>query len=270
MTVGVDAAAAAAAGRPRVAVVIPVLNEQEALPHVLRALPHHLVDEVVVVDNGSTDRSAEVARANGARVVFEPHRGYGAACLAGIAALAPADIVVFLDGDHSDHPEELPDLLAPIAAGEADLVIGSRTLRPDAQRALLPQARFGNWLASTLMRLLFGIRCSDLGPFRAIRHDCLRALGMQDRDFGWTVEMQLRAARRGLRVREVPVRYRARIGESKITGTLRGSVRAGIKILRTIFAYRLRRLPPPTVPPPDVPPPTAPPAAPPTRPAARS
>jgi glycosyltransferase involved in cell wall biosynthesis len=181
-----------------------------------------------------------VARARGARVVVEPRRGYGSACLAGIAATTGCDVVVFLDGDHSDYPQDLPALLAPLQAGEADLVIGTRMVLPDARRALLPQARWGNQLAVFLMRALFGMRCTDLGPFRAIRRDALLLLGMQDRDFGWTVEMQLRARLRGLRVREVPVRYRKRIGTSKITGTLQGTLRAGCKILATIFAYRLR------------------------------
>ena len=224
-----------------VVVVIPVFNEAQSLPLVLAELPRDLVQRVVVVDNGSTDDSAGVARAHGAEVVHEPRRGYGSACLAGIAALRPdEEFVVFLDGDHSDHPEDLRELLPPVRDGVADLVLGSRMLRPDARRALLPQARFGNQLAAVLMRLLFGIRCTDLGPFRVIRHDALRRLGMTDRDFGWTVEMQLRAHLRGLRVLEVPVRYRKRIGQSKITGTVTGTLRAGYKILRTIFVYRLR------------------------------
>jgi glycosyltransferase involved in cell wall biosynthesis len=219
--------------------VIPVLNEELSLPHVLDAIPGDCVDEVVVVDNGSTDRSAEVAREHGARVVSEPRRGYGSACLAGIAATEGFEILVFLDGDRSDYPEDLRDLWPVVARGEADLVIGSRMLRADARRALLPQARFGNWLASVLLRVLFGIRCSDLGPFRVIRRDALERLGMQDRNFGWTVEMQVRARLAGLRVTERPVRYRERIGTSKITGTLRGTLGASYKILATIFGYRL-------------------------------
>jgi glycosyltransferase involved in cell wall biosynthesis len=229
----------------RTAVVIPVFNEAASLPLVLAEIPRALVDEIVVVDNASTDGSGAIARAHGARVVPEPRRGYGAACLAGIAATEGFDVLVFLDGDHSDYPDDLPALLAPLHAGEADLVLGTRMVLPEARRALLPQARLGNRLAAFLMRVLFGIRCTDLGPFRVIRRDALISLGMQDRDFGWTVEMQLRARLRGLRVREVPVRYRQRIGASKITGTLRGTLRAGYKILKTIFAYRLRppRLP---------------------------
>lgn len=226
--------------RPVVAVVIPALNEEQSLPLVLGELPRDLVDDVVVVDNGSTDRTAAVAQAAGARVVPEAHRGYGAACLAGIAATTRADVLVFLDGDHSDYPEDLRGLLSPVLDGSADLVIGTRMTTPTARAAMLPQARFGNWLASRLMRLCFGIRCTDLGPFRVIRRSALLRLGMCDRDFGWTVEMQLRAHLASLAVLELPVRYRQRIGKSKITGTVRGTVRAGWKILSTIARYRLR------------------------------
>lgn len=226
--------------RPRVAVIIPVLNEEHALPHVLAEIPSDLVDEIFVVDNGCTDNSAAVARQAGARVVAESHRGYGAACLRGIANTEQAEILVFLDGDHSDYPEDMRALLQPVFDGDAGMVIGSRMLERTSRRALMPQARFGNWLATALMRLLFGIRCTDLGPFRVIRRDDLIALGMQDRDFGWTVEMQLRAKLAGLRVVELPVRYRERIGKSKITGTISGTFRAGWKILSTIFGYRLR------------------------------
>jgi hypothetical protein len=223
----------------KVAVVIPALNEERSLPLVLAALPP--VDDVVVVDNGSRDRTAEVARAAGARVVEEARRGYGGACLAGIAALRNPEVVVFVDADFSDHPEELPLLVGPIERGEADLVIGSRALGQREKGALLPQARFGNALACFLIRLLYGHRYTDLGPFRAIRFDSLRKIGMRDRNFGWTVEMQIRALRHGLRVAEVPVRYRRRVGVSKITGTISGTVRAGYKILYTIFRHALSR-----------------------------
>ena len=219
-----------------IAVVIPALDEEQAIGKVLRDIPEG-ASQVVVVDNGSRDRTAEVARGLGAEVVAEPRRGYGQACLTGIAQLDRPDIVVFLDGDYSDYPEEMSELVAPLLAGEADMVIGSRTLGQREKGALLPQARFGNWLSTLLIRLLFGVSFTDLGPFRALRFDALQRLAMQDRDFGWTVEMQVKAARLGLRAVEVPVRYRRRIGTSKITGTLSGTLRAGHKILWTIFRY---------------------------------
>ena len=226
----------------RTAVVIPVFNERDSLPLVVAAIPRDRVDEVVVVDNGSTDDTPLVAQGLPVRLVREDRRGYGSACLAGIAALAasPPDVVVFLDGDFSDHPEEMPALLEAIAAG-ADLVIGSRTRGHREPGALLPQARFGNALACFLIARLFGHRFTDLGPFRAIRWDALQKLGMEDRTFGWTVEMQVKAVRQGLRVAEVPVSYRRRIGVSKITGTLSGTVRAGWKILGTIAKHGIRR-----------------------------
>jgi glycosyltransferase involved in cell wall biosynthesis len=236
--------------RPRVAVLIPALDEEEALPRVLEEIPRGEVDLVLVVDNGSQDGTAEVARRSGARVVSEPVRGYGRACLAGLRylleedpdrlRLSGADTIVFLDGDHSDHPADMSSLLAPIRSGDADLVIGTRMSDPEARSALLPQARFGNRLACLLMRVLFGARYTDLGPFRAIRVDALRHLRMQDLDYGWTVEMQLKAAVARLRVTEVPVRYRVRIGRSKITGTVAGSAKAGVAILRWILVWRWR------------------------------
>lgn len=221
---------------PAIAVVIPALDEEQAIGKVLRDIPEG-ASQVVVVDNGSRDRTAEVARGLGAEVVAEPRRGYGQACLTGIAQLDRPDIVVFLDGDYSDYPEEMSALVAPLLTGEVDMVIGSRTLGQREKGALLPQARFGNWLSTLLIRLLFGVSFTDLGPFRALRFDALQRLAMQDRDFGWTVEMQVKAARLGLRAVEVPVRYRRRIGTSKITGTLSGTLRAGHKILWTIFRY---------------------------------
>ncbi len=223
-----------------IAVVIPALDEEQAIGKVLRDIPEG-ASQVVVVDNGSRDRTAEVARGLGAEVVAEPRRGYGQACLTGIAQLDRPDIVVFLDGDYSDYPEEMSALVAPLLTGEADMVIGSRTLGQREKGALLLQARFGNWLSTLLIRLLFGVSFTDLGPFRALRFDALQRLAMQDRDFGWTVEMQVKAARLGLRAVEVPVRYRRRIGTSKITGTLSGTLRAGHKILWTIFRYARSR-----------------------------
>ena len=203
---------------------------------VLRAIPDELVDVVVVVDNGSTDATRLRAAEAGAKVVSESRRGYGQACLAGLAAVH-SDVVVFLDGDYSDYPEEMADLVRPIVDGEADLVIGSRTRGQRQKGALLPQQRFGNALATGLIRLLFGVAYSDLGPFRAIRADALRRLRMADRNFGWTVEMQVKAARIGLRIAEVPVRYRKRIGQSKVSGTLSGTFRAGYKIIWTILRH---------------------------------
>jgi len=220
---------------PSVAVIIPVFNERESLPLVVADIPQDVVREIVVVDNGSTDDTRLVASALPVRLVREERRGYGSACLAGISALegSPPEILVFLDGDYSDHPEELPRLTEAIAAG-ADLAIGSRMLGRREPGALLPQARLGNALACFLIRVLYGHRYTDLGPFRAIRWEALRSLGMEDRDFGWTVEMQVKALKKGLLVVEVPVSYRRRVGVSKITGTFAGTLAAGRKILWTI------------------------------------
>ena len=228
---------------PRISVIIPVFNEQKAIQNVLSDIPGHLEADVVVVDNGSTDRTVELARQMGARIVHEHRRGYGWACLAGIAALHKPDIVVFLDGDYSDYPDEMTGLVKPIVEGRADLVIGSRILGNREAGALLPQARFGNWLATWLIRRLFDACFTDLGPFRAVTYPALLRLEMQDRTFGWTVEMQVKAARLKLRFLEVPVSYRRRIGVSKITGTVGGTIRAGWKILYTIFRYKLRKMP---------------------------
>ena len=222
--------------------MIPALDEERGLEGVLAALPRGTLRTIVVVDNGSVDRTADVARAAGARVVREPRRGYGAACLAGLAALRPRppEAVVFLDADGSDDPADLPALLAPLLAGEADLVIGSRVRGAREAGALAPLQVFGNRLAAVLLWALYGARTSDLGPFRAVRWQALEALGMRDRDYGWTVEMQARAARAKLRVVEVPVRYRRRThGHSKVAGTLRGAVGAGWKILFTLARVRL-------------------------------
>ena len=218
-----------------IAVVIPVLNEEQAIGKVLAAVPRW-VDDVVVVDNGSTDGTARVVRTCGARLVAEPVRGYGAACQAGIRALRASDVVVFIDGDFSDRPEEMERLVDPIVGGRADLVIGSRVSGRSEAGALSEQQRFGNWLACRLMRWFWDARYTDLGPFRAIGRAALERLGMSDRGFGWTVEMQIKGLRSGLRVQEVPVSYRRRIGVSKISGTFRGAVQAGFKIVFVIFA----------------------------------
>ena len=225
---------------PRIAVIIPAIDEEEAIGLVLAEIPP-VVSEVIVVDNGSRDRTAEVARAAGARVVQEPRRGYGQACLAGIAAAEGVEVFVFLDGDHSDYPSQLVDVLAPIISGAADLVIGSRSLGRRAPGAHPLHAVLGTRLCVALMNLLIGTRATDLGPFRAITASALRRLEMRDRDFGWTVEMQVKAAQRGLRVREVPVDYRPRIGHSKVSGTVSGTFLAGAKILGTIARHALSR-----------------------------
>jgi glycosyltransferase involved in cell wall biosynthesis len=230
-----------------VIVIIPALNEERSLPLVLRDLPP--VGKVIVVDNGSSDATARVAADARAIVVSEPARGYGAACLRGLAQIEqlvaagepPPSIVAFLDGDYSDYPEFLPDLVTPIVEGRADFVLGSRMLGQREPGAMPPQSVFGNWLACLLMRTLSGTRYTDLGPFRAISYESLKALGMVDRDFGWTVEMQIKAVRAGLRIEEVPVPYRRRIGQSKISGTIHGSVKAGYKILYLIGKYGWQR-----------------------------
>jgi glycosyltransferase involved in cell wall biosynthesis len=227
-------------------VVIPALDEEQALPRLLDELRSISVRQVIVVDNGSRDRTPQVARALGARVVEESRRGYGAACLRGIAesraTVPPPDVIAFLDADGSDDPAELPSLLAPIVRGEADLVLGSRVLDPSTVEAgaLSPQARAGNLIATAMIRLLYGARFTDLGPYRVIRLKALDALSMRDQDWGWTAEMQVKAVRRGLRVVEVPAKWRRRrAGRSKISGTIRGIVGAGYKILTTIIRYSL-------------------------------
>jgi glycosyltransferase involved in cell wall biosynthesis len=195
-----------------------------------------------VVDNGSNDRTAEIARHFGAKVILENHRGYGAACLAGIAEIsAEAEIIAFIDADFSDFPEDLPQLLEPIFEKKAEMVIGTRTTNIESRAALTPQQRYGNWLATTLVKLFFGQSYTDLGPFRAIRRASLEKLKMSDRNFGWTIEMQIKAAQKKLKIAEIPVRYRIRIGRSKISGTVKGTILAGSKIIYTIFKYALKK-----------------------------
>ena len=230
-----------------VVVVIPALNEQESLPLVLQDLPD--VACVIVADNGSTDDTALVATQGGAHVVAEERKGYGSACLCGLAEMRQLihagqispQIVVFIDADYSDHPDELPSVIDPIRQGTADMVIGSRLRGESEPGAMPPQSVYGNKLACFLMRVLFGVRYTDLGPFRAIRLEALEQLEMCDTNFGWTVEMQIKAARHKLKITEVPVSYRRRIGVSKISGTVSGTIQAGWKILFLIGRYGLWR-----------------------------
>ena len=232
---------ALALSKPSIVVIIPAFNEENSVGKVVRDIPMDWVDEVVVVNNNSNDQTAIQAAATGATVLDEPVQGYGRACLCGIAYAQnrqqKPDILVFLDADYSDYPTELVELIAPILAGSADMVIGSRALGQRQSGSMTPQQVFGNWLATWLIRLFFGVRFTDLGPFRAIRFDSLIALDMRDQTYGWTVEMQVKAAKQGLRAVEVPVRYRRRIGHSKISGTVKGTILAGYKILTTIFKY---------------------------------
>jgi len=231
----------------RLWVLIPALNEEASLPRVLAALPALDGLRVVVCDNGSSDRTAELAREAGALVIHEPQRGYGRACLTAIAEAKRSgaeahEVVCFLDADFSDDPAELPEVIAPLREGRAELVVGSRVLGNAERGALLPQARFGNWLATRIIRWCTGVRFSDLGPFRALRMRTLDALDMRDEAFGWTVEMQLKAASAGYRCVEVPVSYRRRIGQSKITGTIRGTILASATILSILMQWSLARV----------------------------
>ena len=227
----------------RTALIIPALNEDAILGRTLAAIPKGMFDLVVVADNGSTDRTAEVARSGGAMVVMAPERGYGVACLTALAALpAEIDAVAFMQADLSEDPGEAELLLAPLREGRADLVLGSRTMGRAEKGALLPHQEFGNLVATTLLRWFYGFAYTDLGPFRAIRVTDLKRLGMRDRNYGWTVEMQARALAHGLRVMEVPVRYGVRkAGTNKVSGNLKASLKAGWKIAWTIFAVRFGR-----------------------------
>lgn len=231
-----------AADRPwNIKVIIPAFNEQDSIAKVIHDIPKEWVSEVIVVNNNSTDHTSLAAETAGATVLYEKRQGYGYACLHGIDYVkkqsVKPDIIVFMDADYADHPEELPMVVAPITAGNADLVIGSRALGNKERGAMTPQQVFGNWLATRMMRWLYGIRFTDLGPFRAIRYTSLIQLNMQDRTYGWTVEMQLKAAKQRLRCTEVPVNYRRRIGVSKVSGTVKGTLMAGYKIIWTILKY---------------------------------
>ena len=226
------------------ALIIPARNEETPLPGVLAEIPPGVAEMVIVVDNGSTDRTAEVSRRSGAMVVSEPRAGYGFACAAGVQAAKErdAEVLVFLDADGSFDPDQIRDLLAPIQADQADLVLGSRLTGGMETGAMPPHARFGNWLVARLMGLLYGLKVTDLGPFRAIRADLLHRLGMQEMTYGWPTEMMAKAARSGARVVEVPVRYRVRRGgKSKVSGTLRGTVLATYFIFFVTLRYTFSR-----------------------------
>jgi len=222
-------------------VIIPAFNEENAIGKVIDEIPKELIRNIIVADNNSSDQTATEAEAHGAIVVFEPKTGYGNACLKAMEFIArqeeKPEMVVYLDGDHSDYPEQMNELVLPIENDEADLVIGSRALGSSEKGSLTPQQIFGNWLATRLLKLFYGVRFTDLGPFRAIRYRSLISIGMVDPTYGWTVEMQIKAAKQKLRCVEVPVNYRVRIGQSKVSGTIKGTIGAGYKIILTLFKY---------------------------------
>lgn len=228
--------------KQKIKVIIPAFNEQNAVGKVIGDIPEDLVDEIIVVNNASTDETAKRAEEKGATVLQETRKGYGFACLKGIEYVSSKmndlpDIIVFIDADYSDYPEEIAMLIEPIITDGVDLVIGSRALGQRESGAMTIPQIFGNWLATTLLNLFYGVSFTDLGPFRAIKFQQLMALNMQDTTFGWTVEMQLKAAKQKLDCIEVPVNYRKRIGFSKISGTIKGTILAGYKIIWTIFKY---------------------------------
>lgn len=228
----------------KIKVIIPAYNEQDSIAHVIKDIPS-IVDEVIVVSNNSTDLTEANAKNAGATVLQENNKGYGYACLKGMDYIAKQDskpdIVVFLDGDYSDYPEELTKIVAPIIDQNMDFVIGARVKKLREEGSMMPQQVFGNWLATTLMSLFFRAKFSDLGPFRAIKYDKLLALNMVDKTYGWTVEMQLKVLKQKLSYIEVPVNYRNRIGVSKVSGTIKGSIFAGVKILTWIFKYSFKK-----------------------------
>ncbi|MCZ4409604.1 glycosyltransferase family 2 protein [Cryomorphaceae bacterium 1068] len=222
-------------------VIIPAFNEEESIGLVLNDIPKGLVRQVVVANNNSTDHTSVKATEAGAVVVDQPEQGYGAACLRAIEhslkTSPPPDVLVFLDADYSDHPEEMPLLLEPILSGKAELVIGSRSSGVREKGSMMPQQVFGNWLATFLMKIMYGSKFTDLGPFRAITRRAYEEIGMVDRNFGWTVEMQVKALKKKIAHTEIPVTYRRRKGVSKVSGTVKGSILAGYKIIYTIFKY---------------------------------
>lgn len=229
---------------PNIKVIIPAYNEADSIALVINEIPS-IVDEVIVVNNNSTDKTAEVAQNAGATVLFEPQMGYGYACLKGMDYVSELsekpEIIVFMDGDYSDYPEELIQIVAPILENNIDFVLGSRVKRLQEKGSMTPQQHFGNWLATFLMRNLFGARFTDLGPFRAIKYQKLLDLEMQDKTYGWTIEMQLKALKQNLTYTEIPVKYKKRIGVSKVSGTIKGSIFAGVKILGWIFKYSFKK-----------------------------
>ncbi len=225
--------------KPVIDIIIPAYNEETSVAKVVRDIPKEWVRNIIVANNNSSDQTAEVAKEAGAIVVDQPLSGYGNACLKGMGYVAgqniKPDIIVFLDGDYSDYPEQLVELVRPILEDGVDLVIGSRATGEMEKGAMMPQQIFGNWLATSLIKLIYGYEFTDLGPFRAIRYDKLLLIDMKDKTFGWTVEMQVKAAKLKLKCAEVPVKYRVRIGVSKVSGTIKGTILAGHKILWTIF-----------------------------------
>jgi len=227
--------------KPIVDVIIPAFNEENSVGNVVNDIPKEWVREIIVVNNNSTDDTAINAKNAGALVLTEPNMGYGNACLKGMAHVAnkevKPDIVVFLDADYSDYPAEIVEVLAPIINQKMDMVIGSRALGNLEKGSMTPQQIFGNWLATFLLKLFYGVTYTDLGPFRAIKYSSLVALGMKDKTYGWTVEMQVKAAKQKMKTCEVPVNYRVRIGFSKVSGTIKGTIGAGYKIITTIFKY---------------------------------
>lgn len=225
--------------KPIIDVIIPAYNEEESIAKVVNDIPKDLVRDIVVCNNNSKDKTKIMAQGAGATVVDQPQPGYGSACLKGMEYIASKDIlpdiIVFVDGDYSDHPEQMPEVVKPILEDSIDMVIGSRVSGDLEKGAMMPQQIFGNWLATSLIKLFYSYEFTDLGPFRAIRYDKLMAINMVDPDFGWTVEMQVKAAKLKLKCVEVPVKYRKRIGVSKVSGTVKGTILAGHKILWTIF-----------------------------------
>tara|TARA_R110000868_G_scaffold57045_2_gene176522 strand:- start:1116 stop:1805 length:690 start_codon:yes stop_codon:yes gene_type:complete len=224
-------------------VIIPAYNEEKAIGNVIKEIPNS-VSEIIVISNNSTDNTIEVAQNAGATVLSENRKGYGYACLKGMEYIAmldtKPDIIVFLDGDYSDYPEELTKIIEPIQNDNIDFVIGARVARLREKHSMTPQQVFGNWLATTLMKGFFKAKFTDLGPFRAIKYDKLLALNMEDKTYGWTVEMQLKVLKQKMTYKEIPVRYKNRIGVSKVSGTIKGTIMAGVKIIGWIFKYTFK------------------------------